>query len=180
MDSTTMDSTIMDSTIMDSTIMDSTIMDSTNTGCNNHSKEITRDLVEEFQSFWNTKQINAMILAASARNPKSQTTVDCVELLKEMTLSDSDLDQGRIFAILCVLNNGPIFATVDPHVITTRVETPVVTTTPQVDTNEAVIDVGDTIGGTDTLTECPSTTDEADTFALDSIDDELLKMLSEV
>jgi hypothetical protein len=85
---------------------------------NMDSNAPTLTQVKTYEKFWDKPQINQMIHEADRRHPKSQTTHDCIDLLTVMIKSDSDIDQIRVFAIMCVLNQGPIFSIVDPHVHT--------------------------------------------------------------
>jgi hypothetical protein len=80
------------------------------------SNNDTLDQVKVYEKIWDRGQIQKMILEVDKRNPKSQTTLECVELLTKMTHDVGDIDPIRVFAIMCVLNKGPIFSTVDPHI----------------------------------------------------------------
>jgi hypothetical protein len=86
------------------------------------SADCTRDQVDDYSKFWDSKQIKNMISEVDKRDPKSSTTLDCIKLLTDMTLNDHPIDPLKVFAIMCVLNKGPIFSTVDPHIDIT--ETP--------------------------------------------------------
>jgi hypothetical protein len=109
----------------------------------------TREQVEEYSKFWNVSQIKKMISEVDKRDPKSTTTLDCIGLLTEMTHDAHEIDPTRVFSIMCVLNKGPIFSTVDPHIDIQKPES-----TLQKETSSTI-------------------------FTMTTIDEELMKLLSE-
>jgi hypothetical protein len=117
------------------------------------SKDCTRDQVEEYSKFWDVGHIKNMISEVSKRDPKSSTTLDCIGLLTEMTCDVHEIDPVRVFAVMCVLNKGPILSTVDPHL--------------------------DTLQKPESTLQTPVANTSSSIFAMNNIDEELMKMLSE-
>lgn len=139
----------------------------------------TLDQVQEYQKFWDKTQVQLMIDEVDKRNPKSQTTLDCVELLTEMILNVSDVDQTRIFAIVCVLNKGLILSDVDPHCHPpTQIGDEGGDKGGDKGGDEGV-QKGDQKGGEKTVDQRDYKNDTNESiFAMNSIDEELMRMLA--
>ena len=112
-----------------------------------------RDQIKEYSTFWDADQITKMINQVSKREPKSQTTIDCIQLLNAMTVKDYTIDSVEVFGVMCVLNKGPVFSSLDPHIDTDKKDTISVAKA----SNKPL---------------CAS-------FAMSNIDEELMKLLSE-
>jgi hypothetical protein len=113
----------------------------------------TRDQIKEYSTFWDADQITKMINQVSKREPKSQTTIDCIQLLNAMTVKDYTIDSVEVFGVMCVLNKGLIFSSLDPHIDTEKKDVISVAKTPN------------------KLPGGP--------FTMSNIDEELMKLLSE-
>jgi len=128
--------------------------------------DCTREQVEEYSRFWNVCQIKKMILEVDKRDPKSATTLDCIGLLTEMTHDAHKIDPIRAFSIMCVLNKGPIFSTVDPHIDTQKPES-------------TLQKPESTLQKPESTLQKPVGKTGSSVFTMNNIDEELMKLLSE-
>jgi hypothetical protein len=117
------------------------------------SNDCTLNQVEEYSKFWDVDQIEKMISEVNKRDPKSTTTLDCIELLTDMTLPGHKIDPVRVFAVMCVLNKGPILSTADPHL--------------------------DLFARQEFTLQTPVGTTSSSILSMNNIDEELMKLLSE-